>query len=238
MWAVFLKCSQGQLEEAPAFPLPLQSLGFLWHRGLQTEGSNFAGQSPARLPRSFRALTCCSDRPAARPISVFIRGFYSILCTIYFLTRCAQSFTVTPKDAAMQPNIIRGQKNADSLSKNKGRRTLWRAGGRAPGCWDASCWEEVCHRRHLFFLGNAQVALALGYRSGVLLAVDACSATALQQPQLIHRFKLGMKTSAQPTNTENLHDESLCVGFGSLVFFICWDSSWTLTDVYWKWKYD
>lgn len=69
MWTVSLKCSQGQLEEAPAEPqLPLTP------RGLWTEGNNF-GQSPARIPRSFMALTCCSDRPAAWPISVFIRDF-------------------------------------------------------------------------------------------------------------------------------------------------------------------
>lgn len=74
MRTVSLKCSQGQLEEAPAFPLPLQSLGFLWHPEVCRPRGITVGQSQARIPRS-TALNCCSDRPAAWPISVFIRDF-------------------------------------------------------------------------------------------------------------------------------------------------------------------
>lgn len=61
-----------------------------------------------------------------------------------------------------------------------------------------SCLGEVCHKLLLLFLENAQVELALGCCFGMSLAVDACSATALQQPQLIHLLKMGIKTHWSP----------------------------------------
>lgn len=150
------------------------------------------------------------------------KGFYGILCTIYFLTRCAQSFTVTPKDVATQPNIIQGRKNADSWSKTREDGLCELPEGELPAAemhlaegnfvtsFICSSWEML--RLHLHW------DIAPGYLLGMLPAVDAWSATALQQPWLIHRLKLGRKSHRSP-QMQRTCMISASVGFGSLGFF-------------------
>lgn len=81
-------------------------------RGLQTKGNSFVSL-PVRILGSFTVFTCCSDghtRVLTWDFMVFYAPFLSWVAE-------AQSFTVTLRDAARQPDIMWGQKNADSLSK-------------------------------------------------------------------------------------------------------------------------